>query len=124
MTSYILSIGYCPERGAVGAWDELKRIVRDVCDVPNEIIAEARALGAPEQCDRGCCKLDTFADNYAGPYSSSEGHPVTVHEDGDPYIVQHASTGDHIKYCVRRAFVRLVIRECHRNKIEVNLRVS
>jgi hypothetical protein len=129
MTGYHLSIGY---NGASvwrepAAWDALKEAARVVSDDPQAIVAEARRLGSPESCDDGCCQLDSYADNYAEPFSAS-GHPVKIiereSEDRGPQIMQMASTGDAIKYHVRRAWVRLVIERMHRHGIEVNLHVA
>ena len=79
MTGYHISLGY---NGATrtdydAMWEILKQRAREVCDNPQAIVAEARRLGAPESCTRGCCHLDTYADNYAEPFEAF-GHPVTI----------------------------------------------
>ena len=55
------------------------------------------------------------------------GHPIQIRPATEPddgnQIVQWASTGDEIKYCVRRAFVRLLMEEMHKNNVEVNVQV-
>lgn len=127
MTGYHIRIGY---NGASGwdhhdAWEELKAVARQVADDPRAIVEEARRLGAPEHCSRGpeCCTLNTYADSYADPFDSF-GHPVTIIEEEDErQIMQLASTGESIKYHVRRAYVRLVIAEMHRREVEINLDV-
>ncbi len=128
MVGYHISIGY---NGATGidysvAWKTLKRVSRQVCDDPAEIIAEARRLGAPEQCERGCCTLESHTEVYRTSFETS-GHPVSIIEnENDPenyQVMQLASSGDAIKYHVRRAFVRLVIESMHREGIEVSLTV-
>lgn len=126
MTGYHVSIGY---NGATrtdydNMWEALKASARNVADDPQRIVKEARRLGSPENCSKGCCPLDAYADNYALPFSSP-GHPVNVLEDGEAkQIMQLASTGDEIKYHVRRAYIRLLIEEMHRQEIEVNLIVG
>jgi len=106
-------------------WEILKRKTREVCDDPQAIIAEARRFNAPESCTRGCCKLDTYADNYMLPFDTL-GHPVSIIDcvESGRQIMQLASTDDDIKYHVRRAFVRLLIEVMHREKIEVTLIVA
>ncbi len=126
MTGYHIRIGYNGARRT--DYDvmcrELVAVARQICDNPPAIIAEARRLGAPESCTRGCCDLDTYADNYADDFDS-DSHPVRIvaGEEG-PEIVQLASTDDPIKYHVRRAFCRLVIEAMHRREIEVSLVVA
>ena len=127
MTGYHIEIGYnggskCSRRSWEEMWEILKQKTRLVCDDPQRIIAEARRLGSPETCSRGCCDLDTYADNYAEPFDGY-GHPITILED-EQQVMQLASTNDPIKYHVRRAFVRLLIEEMHREKIEVCLTVA
>lgn len=127
MRGYHIRIGY--NGGGNSAeeefrWQSLVQSARTVADHPQRIIDEARRIGAPEQCDQGCCELATFADNYANDFSTP-GHPVSIIErEDDRQIMQMASAGDELKYCVRRAYVRLVIEEMHRLNIEVSLSVS
>lgn len=125
MTGYYVRIGYNPLRiDHEKMWSTLKCEARHIADNPQAIIAEARRLGSPEQCDDGCCDLDSYADNYSEPFGVA-GHPVSIHEDADePWLVQHASTADPIKYHVRRAFIRLLIEAMHRKEIEVSMSVS
>ena len=122
MTGYHIEIGYNALRvDRENMWEILKRNTRKICDNPSVIIAEARRLGAPETCSRGCCDLNTYADNYAEPFGSS-GHPIKIIEDKNNHqIMQMASTGDNIKYHVRRAFVRLLIQEMHQEEIEISI---
>ena len=126
MRGYHIRIGYNGGGGAEkeeSRWQSLIRAARNVADRPQRIVDEARRLGAPEQCDQGCCELATFADNYASDFSTP-GHPVSIiDQEDDRQIMQLASTGDELKYCVRRAYVRLVIEEMHRLNIEVSLSV-
>lgn len=126
MTGYHIRIGYNPLRTDYEKmWEILKAEARKVADNPEAIIAEARRLGAPENCDGGCCPLETYADNYAEPFGTS-GHPISVIEpNGDDAgeIMQLASTDSGIKYHVRRAYVRLLIEAMHRHGIEVSLTV-
>lgn len=124
MTGYHIAIGY---NGATRVdydemWEILKRKTREVCEQPQAIIDEARRLGSPETCSRGCCTLGTYADNYADPYEIC-GHPITIIEDKQQ-IMQLASTDSAMKYHVRRAFVRLLIEAMHREEIEVSLVVA
>ena len=126
MTGYHINLGYSATRVDYDEmWKVLKQKTREICDNPQAIIAEARRLGnAPETCPDGCCKLDTYADNYAEPFYGY-GHPITIIErEGNRQIMQLASTDSGIKYHVRRAFVRLLIEAMHREGIEVNLSVA
>jgi len=125
MTGYHIKIGY--NRGESSKdedkrWETLKKEARNIADNPKAIIAEARRLRSPEICERGCCHLDTYADNYAEPFDSY-GHPISIIED-DRQIMQLASTDDPIKYHVRRAYVRLLIEAMHKHEIEINLIVA
>ena len=127
MVGYHITLGY---NGATRTdydemWEVLKRKTREICNDPAAIIAEARRLGAPESCSKGCCNLDTYADNYAESFDSY-GHPISIIDRGedDRQIMQLASTDDAIKYHVRRAFVRLLIEAMHREEIEVNVVVA
>lgn len=127
MTGYHITIGY---NGATNSfsydemWEILKETTRKICDSPQSIIAEARRLNAPESCSQGCCSLDTYADNYVDSFETY-GHPISIIDDGENrQVMQLASTDDDIKYHVRRAFVRLLIQEMHKRKIEVNLNVA
>lgn len=126
MTGYHFELGY---NGATRTdydemWTTMKATARKLCDAPGAIVAEARRLGCPENCDDGCCELDHYADNYALPFEA-EGHPLKIVEDGENrQIMQMASTDHGIKYHVRRAFARLLIEAMHREAIEVNLVVA
>jgi len=127
MTGYHITLGYngvaCIDYDDM--WEILKQKVREICDQPRVIIAEARRLGAPEACSKGCCSLDTYADNYAESFETY-GHPISIinRGEGDRQIMQLASTAGPIKYHVRRAFVRLLIEAMHREEIEVSLIVA
>jgi hypothetical protein len=127
MTSYYVSIGY--NRGSFTKygnnyeWNMLKQTARNICDNPNKIIEEARRLDSPETCTKGCCNLETYADNYKAEIGS-QGHPLFFSEiEDDKYLVQNASADDDIKFHVRRAFIRLLIEEMHRERIEINIKV-
>ncbi len=126
MTGYHLSIGYngASRTDYDAMWAELKKTAREIADCPYRIIKEARRLNAPETCKKGCCQLDTYANNYAEPFETA-GHPITIIEqEDDCQVMQLASTDDPIKYHVRRAFIRLVIEEMHKKEIEVDLTVA
>ena len=125
MRGYHIRIGYNGGGDAEeeeSRWQSLIQVARSVANNPQRIVAEARRLGAPERCTEGCCELSTFADNYANEALS----PVSIiDQDGNRQIMQLASTSDdEFKYCVRRAYVRLVIEEMHRLGIEVSLTVA
>ena len=124
MRGYHIRIGYNGGGDAEeeeSRWQSLIQVARSVADNPQRIVTEARRLGAPERCAEGCCELSTFADNYANEALS----PVSIiDQDGNRQVMQLASTGDELKYCVRWAYVRLVIEEMHRLNIEVSLSVA
>ena len=126
MRGYHIEIGYNgggTDETEENRWKTLKTITRKIADNPQAIIKEARRLGAPESCDGGkqCCNLDTYADNYQDDFDTL-GHPITIIEN-EQQIIQLASAGDNIKHHVRRAYVRLLIEEMHRQEIEINLNV-
>lgn len=129
MTGYHIKLGYNPMRTDYDEmWKILKSEARKVADDPSTIIAEARRLGAPENCEDGCCPLSSYADNYADAFGSY-GHPIVIIDKGgddrdDRQIMQMASTDSGIKYHVRRAYVRLLIQAMHRHGIEVSMTVS
>ena len=125
MTGYHITLGYnAINTNYAAQWRTLKKLTRVVADNPKAIITEARRLGSPETCERGCCHLDSYANNYAEPFDSI-GHPISIiEEDVDKQIMQLASTDDPIKYHVRRAYIRLLIEQCHKREIEVNLTVT
>lgn len=128
MTGYHIEIGYngasySPKEGE--EWETLKQEARNIADNTKAIIAEARRLGAPETCEDGCCTLQMHAEIYAKPFDYV-GHPITVidKKKDRQQIMQLASTGERIKYHVRRAYVRLLIEAMHKHEIEVNLTVA
>jgi hypothetical protein len=125
MTGYHIEIGYNgggSDNDENKRWEILKRETRNLSDHPEEIIAETRRLGAPETCERGCCHLDTYADNYKDPFHTS-GHPITIIEEARQ-IMQLAGAADTIKFSVRRAFVRCLLERMHKNGIEININVA
>ena len=128
MTGYHIRLGYNPTRSDYESmWETLKAEALRIASQPQDIVAEARRLGSPENCPDGCCPLETYADNYAWPLDRP-GHPLKVIEDGEEpqewQIMQLASTDTGIKYHVRRAFVRLLIEAAHRHGIEVSVTVA
>lgn len=131
MTGYHIELGYNahPPAEENEMWEILKQKTQEICDNPQAIITEARRLRSPETCEKGCCHLNTYADNYAEKIGSY-GHPISIIEERQaPFfenrqIMQLASTDDPIKYHVRRAFIRLLIEAMHKEEIEVNLTVA
>ena len=124
MTGWHIGIGYngnAPYNTEEEMWEVLKSETRDLCNKPQEIIAEARKLNAPETCERGCCHLDTYADNYANQFKTY-GHPITIIES-DQQVMQLASAADDIKLAVRRAFVRCLLTRMHSKGIDINITV-
>ena len=121
MTGYTFSIGYLSGYGYQGstdeAWQELVIVVDSLRKRPDRIATEARRLGAPEQCEQGCCTLMTLALAY-------QNHDATLVIRHDEQRVDQYASGDRVlKEHVRRAFCRLVIEDMHRLGIDVNLRV-
>lgn len=122
MTGYHFSIGY---NGATrcdyqSMWETLKRKTREICNSPDSIVKEARRVGCPEKCRKGCCQLEGYADGYGESYDSGV-HPIQIDEKpGREQVIQMASTSCEIKYHVRRAFVRLLMEAMHRESIEIN----
>jgi hypothetical protein len=129
-TSYYLSVGYLSgysfQGGPDAAWEVLKWIVERLRHEPSKLVAEARRLGAPERCARGCCDLRELAERYGAGEDLTLTVVERVDEDDAPvrYIRQVASGDRMLKEHVRRAFCRLVIEEAHREGIEVDLTVS
>lgn len=125
MTTYYFELGYCAQYpNDEEAWARLQELVRAICDHPERIIVEARRLGAPEHCNKGVCRLEESVDNYRLPYGDGPVEFVEATRKTPPAIRQWCSTGCDVKYAVRRAFVRLVIENAHRENIEVNLTVG
>lgn len=125
MTGYHISMGYCAEFGAGDAdyeerWKILQGVARQICDNPQEILEEARRLGAPEECECGC-HLSDYIDNYAFPFTY-DGHPIKVLQE-QRELMQLAGSACAGKFHVRRAFVRLLMAKMHRLKLELNLHV-
>lgn len=122
MTSYTLSIGYlsgCSFKGNDDeAWQALVNCVEALKHDPDRIVAEARRLGAPEQCEHGCCTLRAYAEAYQSQDATLITYP-------DEKAIRQFASGDRtLKEHVRRAFCRLVMEDMHRQGIEVNLAVS
>lgn len=116
-------MGYNGGSNSDELWKELKAVAIEIANNPVNIVEEARRLGSPESCERGCCELDTYANNYINSFDTM-GHPVSFVETGDvKELIQMASTDDDIKFHVRRAYIRLVIEAMHHRGIEVNLTV-
>ncbi len=121
MTGYTFSIGYISGHSYKGdkddAWLELVIVTEALKKRPDRIVAEARRLNAPEQCEQGCCTLMSLA----GAYQHTDATIVIQHEEQT--IDQYASGDRMLKEHVRRAFCRLLIEDMHRLGIEVNLKV-
>lgn len=123
MTSYHISIGYCGGSGtADGAFEKLVTATRALCADPKHIEAEARRLGATE-ADREGVTIGDYVATYLELDIGQAGHPVRIDAEREE-VIQWASTSDGLKYHVRRAFVRLLIEDMHRQCIEVNLHVA
>lgn len=123
MTAYIFTIGYQPtfSGNEEDYWNRLVAYVQDVCADSDGIKGEAMAGGCPKLCSECGESLDDFCEAYEEPLGS-EGHPVRIEEE-DRRVVQSASGGCELKYPVRRAFVRELIRQAHSNGLEVNVEV-
>ena len=121
MTGYSFSIGYLSGYGYKGstdeAWQELVICVEALKRRPERIAMEAQRLGAPEQCEHGCCTLTSLALAYQNADAT-----LVIHRE-ERAIDQYASGDRTLKEHVRRAFCRLVIEDMHRLGIEVNLKV-
>lgn len=128
MTGYHIRLGY---NGAIyngyansdAMWDELKRKTTEICGSPERIAAEARRLGSPETSNDGCWSLEAMCDAYK---TGDAYNPITIIEQDvlrERQIMQLASTGEPIKYHVRRAFVRLLMEEMHKCQIEISVSV-
>lgn len=126
MTSYHIRLGYnAGHPDPDEAWELLLAVVADLRADPGRIAAEARRLGAPETCEKGCCCLDELADRYRHRDDLTCKVVDDATPDGrDREVVQYSSGSPALKRDVRRAFCRLVIEEAHRRGIEVCLAVS
>lgn len=124
-TSYEFSLGYIQASHPTyaEAWPMLCAIVRDLMTHPARVVAEARRLGAPEQCDHvhengSHCTLEQIAQGYL----LTEHNPIEFYEQSRS-ITQYSFGDRAFKDHIRRAFCRLVIEDAHRQGIEVNLNV-
>jgi len=128
MMSWHIRLGYNAQRQDEDeAWEKLKFLARKIASDPKRIEKEAWRID-PATCDEGECFVDGYAMNYADPFQieiggPGQGHPLTICEK-DRQIIQWGSTGCDVKYTVRRAFIRLLIEEAHRERIEVCLNVG
>lgn len=118
--SWHITLGYNSQGGnGDEEWEAVKKIVREIADNPRYIEGEARRID-PATCEN-CC-INGFAENYLDPFTVS-GHPITI-DDANRQIIQWGCAGCAVKYSIRRAFIRLLIKEAHRKRIEVCLHVS
>lgn len=122
MTGYYLSPGYQSAGSRKEAWEQMKLFVAYYRDLPDDIIAEVNRVEKVDYPD----ELRECAAEYP------VGRDLTLHvreaeDEQEPAIVQFASGGgtyrDAKEQC-RRAFCRLVIAECHKRGIEVNMTVA
>jgi len=119
-----IELGYNAQRGRGDEeWAALVAIARAICDAPDRIEREAVRIDAGG-CEDEDCNIRKFTRYYALPFGAS-GHPVEVrdHVDGRQ-IIQWGSTACDNKYTVRRAFIRLLMEDAHRKRIEVSLIVA
>lgn len=124
MTGYYLRPGYQSGGSREEAWEQMKLFVTYYRDLPDDIIAEVHRVekvSFPEEL-RDCAKA----------YDAKTGSDLTLRiceaeEHQEAAIVQLASGGGsyrEAKEQCRRAFCRLIITECHKRGIEVNLEVA
>ena len=122
MTGYIISLGY--QSGySRNARDDLWAILRNaalaICADPVRLANEAVSFGAPELLD-GERLMD-----YARQYEKRE--DATIMFDDEERCIRQLASGSGapriLKEHMRRAFIRMVMAEMHRQGIEVNILV-
>jgi len=123
MTGYHITLGYMSNRND-GAnrevWQEVVRLALNICDSPELIASEAVALGMSPATAR----------EYAQAYKERFDSTIRFKEaDGDSpaqimQLAGGAGPSRSIKEAMRRAFCRLLMHECHKREIEINVNVA
>ncbi len=128
MTGYRITIGYLSGDSYKGttdeAWEALKNAV--VSMRQSTLLAEFGIFNDT----RMRAGIDCTATQLAGLMTHLRGSDASVkviEDDGDNAVVLLASGGDKsrsMKEAMRRAYIRVIMREMHRQGIEISVRVS
>lgn len=122
MTGWHMKAGYSSEFSKADVWAALKAVVKTICARPEDIAHEAFRVEPNWNVP--------MLLHYAEPYRHREDLTLTVHEPvGDvegsiDQLASGAGEGRAIKEAVRRAFVRLVIQDMHKQRMDVTLVVA
>jgi hypothetical protein len=128
-TSYIIDLGYFSgskfKGGEDEAWKALKNAVAELREHVDSIVHEVQRVEPLHENDLP--ELRELASAYKATNGDLTLRIVEQQRHEQPplrYVAQCASGERYLKEIVRRAFCRLVIKEMHRQGIEVNVRVS
>jgi hypothetical protein len=129
MTSYIIEVGYNPNKNEDEVWEKLKRVVKYYCDNSKLILDEV--LNDEKTGIIKKVKQEEL-DKYGNAYKDYKDLTISIYDETNSegeknrYIIQMASGGGverEIKEHFRRAFCRLIMKEMHYNCMEINIRV-
>lgn len=118
MISYDMSVGYNSGYCKDNVWDVLKRGVETLCQKP--------FLLAEEVLKKVNCFSESSVTEYAACYKNSTDLTIEVLED-ERIVRQIASGGGEsrkIKECLRRAFIRLIMKKMHEFNMDINVIVT
>ncbi len=118
MTSYTISIGYCSEHGAISGkpWEVMVEAVQSI--TYKELINEYHG---PMECEDGCC----FSLDIAKNMTTDQGCDSSVIINEKDHTITLLASGGGIqrrmKECMRRAFIRCVMRRADKEFVDVDV---
>lgn len=128
MTGYYLEVGYNSAAHREDVWKRLVEVARELCAHPERIAAEVLRLEPGRSLGEVADYVEMYRADADLTITIVEEPPSDINtEDFQPYIQQLASGGGDgrdLKEACRRAFCRLAIEAMHRERLEINLRVS
>ena len=125
MTGYHVTLGYVSGYGfrdhPEDAWKEVLLLALAICSDPERLAQEAMKFGMPGKIAR------EYAQSYLERSDSTIRFKEAQDEETPAQIMQLASGGgverEH-KEAMRRAFCRLLLNDCHQQRIEININVA
>jgi hypothetical protein len=124
-TSWRIEMGY-----GEGDWEDLKQAALDICNLWERILGEALAYDAPLTLDGENIGLYCIAFKERRDLTIEfiePGHPMWNDEYPRPFIHMMASGGDPartMKEHTRRAFLRLIMADMHKQGMDISVVVS